>query len=164
MRLHLRIRKKKGGLAKRRKQRSCLREEIRGHLRVGETQQRQLDKGCRGHRAFNTAHRFMGRKESYSFHGIAGLGGGGEDKAAFARHGEFTPPDKSAQLASPPPPPPPPRGTLTLDSSSSAASTQTGCYVTAQTGKKRATRQLLLKVRCVKFGWICRFLFLNMLH
>lgn len=33
----------KQGLAKERK-RSCLREEIRGHLRVEQTQQRQLEK------------------------------------------------------------------------------------------------------------------------
>lgn len=34
----------KKGLAKGEKERSCLREEIRGHLRVRETQQRQLEK------------------------------------------------------------------------------------------------------------------------
>lgn len=32
------------GVSKGEKERSCLREEIRGHLRVKQTQQRQLDK------------------------------------------------------------------------------------------------------------------------
>lgn len=50
------------GVSKGEKERSCLREEIRGHLRVKQTQQRQLEKGRKGNKVFNTGHRLIGKE------------------------------------------------------------------------------------------------------